>query len=75
MDEPRDPAPGDGSSRQPAVGVGRLSPVQQAYSAYTVHYLACVICRDVDRGWCDVAEQLWKVYQAADEVAYRKLTG
>ncbi|MGW5197392.1 hypothetical protein [Streptomyces spiralis] len=49
--------------------------MQQAYGAYTSHALACIVCRDIDRGRCDVAEQLWQAYRDADDEAYRKLTG
>lgn len=75
MDEPRDPSPDAGSRRQPALGVGRLSPVQQAYADYVAHALACITCRDIDRGRCDTGEQRWTAYRAVDEAAYRKLTG
>lgn len=72
MDEPRDP-PADPTPRAPlAAGVGRLSPVQQAYSNYTRHSLGCADCRDVDHT-CEIAEELWRAYQEQGRAAYRLL--
>ena len=68
MDERRDPNPDDGTVRSAAAaavlaaGVGQLTPVQQAYSAYTRHSLRCDDCRDIDRS-CRVAEELWRNYR------------
>jgi hypothetical protein len=62
MDERRDPPP-DATDRAPiAAGLGRLSPVQAAYAAYTRHAIRCDDCRDVDHT-CEVAEELWRTYQ------------
>ena len=79
MDERRDPEP-DGGTARPAVpaavlaaGVGRLSPVQQAYSAYTGHAIRCDACRDVDRS-CGVAEELWRTYRSISGHACDQIT-
>ena len=50
-----------------------LSPVQQAYSDYVRHALACQFCRDVDAGPCATAEQLWQTYRQAYEDAFAGL--
>ncbi|MDQ0758655.1 hypothetical protein [Streptomyces canus] len=78
VDERRDPEPDDGTVRAAttaaalAAGVGRLSPVQQAYSAYARHSLQCPDCRDVDRSCC-VAEELWRTYQAVGAAACQQV--
>lgn len=62
MDDGRDQPP-DGTDRAPlAAGLGQLSPVQRAYSAYTRHSLQCDACRDVDQK-CATAEALWRNYR------------
>lgn len=70
MDERRDPQPAEGSARQPAVaGVARLSPVQQSYSDYAAHALACATCRDIDMPTCPDAKELWAEYERQVETA------
>ncbi|MFF7190857.1 hypothetical protein ACFZAR_37850 [Streptomyces sp. NPDC008222] len=74
MDEPRD-TPADAGSRTPAfVATTRLSPLQEAYGAYTAHTLDCDRCRDVDQR-CDAAADLWRVYWMLAVAANRRLGG
>lgn len=61
MDERRDPLPGDESDRRITSVAGGLSPIQQAYSDYAVHFTGCLGCRDIDRR-CDKGERLWRTY-------------
>jgi len=63
VDEPTDPAPAPG--RRPPVAAGiRLSPVQEAWSAYVEHSLhACPVCRRVDGSPCEAAEGLYAAFQ------------
>lgn len=73
MDERRDPQPGAQAARPPLAAATRLSPMQQAYGAYTGHAVSCPACRDVDRT-CATAEDFWKAYRqiadaACDELA------
>ncbi|MCX5522564.1 hypothetical protein OG342_06765 [Streptomyces bobili] len=74
MDEPRDtPPPAESGPRLPlATANSRLSPVQQAYAAYTGHAIACPACRDVDRT-CPDAGELWTAYRAISDDAYAQL--
>jgi hypothetical protein len=72
VDERRDPQPPAQGARPPLAAVARLSPVQQAYGAYTGHAIACDACRDVDRSCAD-AEALWRAYRAAGDAAYERL--
>lgn len=73
MDERRDPQRGTQAARPPLAAATRLSPIQQAYGAYTGHAVACPACRDVDRT-CGTADRLWKAYQEAGVEAYDKLS-
>lgn len=73
MDEPRDPPRDDGTRPPLIASATRLSPIQQAYSRFTRHSLDCDTCRDVDRGHCDQAEQLWRAYQEQGADAFRRL--
>jgi hypothetical protein len=72
VDERRDAEPLPQDAWPPLAAASRLSPVQQAYGAYTGHAIACDACRDVDRT-CTDAEGLWKAYQAAGDAAYEQL--
>lgn len=72
MDERRDPPPPAQGARPPLAAMSRLSPVQQAYAAYTGHAIACEACRDVDRA-CSTADRLWKAYQAIAHDAFDQL--
>lgn len=68
MDDGRE-QPADPTGRAPlAVGVGQLSPVQRAYSAYTRHAIGCDDCRDPDRA-CATAEMLWRTYRTVSGAA------
>lgn len=72
VDDGREQPP-DGTDRAPlAAGVGRLSPVQQAYSAYTRHAIGCPDCRDVDHT-CEIAEALWRTYREVGDAAGRQV--
>ena len=72
VDERREPEP-DATDRAPlAAGIGKLSPVQAAYAAYTRHAIACDACRDVDRS-CEQAEGLWRTYRAVSASACRQI--
>ena len=63
MDEVRD-TPAEPETRPPAfIATTRLSPLQEAYGAYTAHTLDCNRCRDVDQQ-CDEAGLLWRAYWA-----------
>lgn len=72
MDERREPQLPAQGARPPLAAASRLSPVQQAYGAYTGHAVACPACRDVDRT-CPAAERLWKAYQSVAAEAYEQL--
>lgn len=74
MDEPTDPAAERQTADTMPLIAGQLSPVQQAYSRYATHALACPVCRDVDRGSCGTADTLWRAYQEAGQQAYQRLT-
>ena len=76
VDEPRGDQPQPEGPRLPALPIaGKLSPVQQAYGAYTSHFLTCSTCRDIDLGRCEEGERRWRSYGAAQEEAYRRLRG
>jgi hypothetical protein len=72
MDERRDAELPPQGAWPPLAAASRLSPVQQAYGAYTGHAIACDACRDVDRSCAD-AEALWRAYRAAGDEAYDRL--
>ncbi|MFJ3283668.1 hypothetical protein ACIPMW_00130 [Streptomyces sp. NPDC086669] len=63
MDERREPPP-EATDRAPIpTGIARLSPVQEAWSAYVNHSLhQCPTCRRVDGSPCEKAERLYGVY-------------
>lgn len=68
VDDGRERPPG-GTDRAPlAAGVSRLSPLQEAWGAYTGHSVACDACRDVDQK-CETAEALWRTYRTVSEAA------
>lgn len=73
MDERRDPEPTTG--RRPPVAAGiRLSPVQEAWSAYVEHSLhSCPVCRRVDGSPCEEAEGLYRAYQRRADDACKRL--
>jgi len=72
MAEPREFPPGPQPGRPPLAAASRLSPLQQAYAAYTDHAIHCDACRDIDRT-CSQAETLWRGYQAAGSETYRRM--
>ncbi|MFJ7895841.1 hypothetical protein [Streptomyces anthocyanicus] len=75
MDEPtNEPRPAD--SRPPLVAAHtNLTPPQKAWSAYTVHALACRVCCDVDAGACGTAGELHQAWVVASQAAFRRLAG
>ena len=74
MDERKEPSSdGQDHDRAPLATAGsRLSPVQEAYAAYTRHAIACGVCRDPDRS-CEVAGELWRAYMGIAERAAWKM--
>ncbi|MFL4904792.1 hypothetical protein ACJ6WF_16795 [Streptomyces sp. MMS24-I2-30] len=72
MDERRDPQPGDESPRRPVAAAVTLPPVQQAWSRYATHTLACPACRDIDQR-CEESGRLYRAWQAQADAAYRRL--
>ncbi|MEV7975482.1 hypothetical protein [Streptomyces sp. NPDC086519] len=74
MDERRDPPPdGQDAGQPPLASAGsRLSPVQEAYAAYTRHAIACDDCRDPGRA-CEVAGVLWGTYMGIANRAARQV--
>lgn len=73
MDEPTDPG-GEPDSRPPVIAAAtRLSPLQEAWGAYTGHATTCAGCRDIDRGRCTTGEGLYRTYQQHGEQAYERL--
>ena len=72
MDDGREHPP-DGTDRAPiAAGVSKLSPVQEAWGAFTRHSLQCKACRDVDQK-CTTAGQLWRRWQDVSVRAARQV--
>jgi hypothetical protein len=45
----------------------------EANAEYRSHAGRCEKCRDIDRGRCDVGEQLWRAWTKACDDAYRQL--
>ncbi|MFJ4808471.1 hypothetical protein [Streptomyces longwoodensis] len=70
MPEGREQPPTPQACARPAVGISRLSPMQQAYAAYTEHATSCGTCRDPDAGKCETAERLWKAYHETADRAF-----
>lgn len=76
MDESRahQPDPEGGAQPAPALPAGtRLSPVQEAWGDYVRHATHCQICRSIDAGPCEQAEQLHRTYEEAGDNAFRRL--
>lgn len=74
MHESRDEPATPGSQPAPIVAAGtRLSPVQEAYSACTIHALGCPKCRDIDRERCADGDQLRATYLKISTEAYGRL--
>lgn len=65
VDDSRDHQPGrEHARRLIAAGAGRLTPVQEAWSAYVAHSVRqCDTCRAVDGTPCDTAEELYRTYR------------
>ena len=73
MDERRDPEP-EPVTRPPVIAsVAKLSPMQEAWSAYVDHGLNCPKCRSLGAGPCGEAERLHGAYQIAGEAAFERL--
>lgn len=74
MADRRDPDP-EPVTGPPVIAsvAGRLSPMQQAWSAYVDHGLKCPLCRSLGAGPCSEAERLHGAYQIAGEAAFEKL--
>jgi len=74
MEERRD-GPPPAVTRPPVIasGTGKLSPLQQAYSAYVTHATNCADCRNIDHGACETAGELWRAYQAIGDDACRQM--
>lgn len=73
MDEPKDPAPGQGRTRPLLPVAGQLTPVQQAYSDYATHFLTCVVCLNNQMPTCERAKTLWRAYEEQVETARRRM--
>ncbi|MFJ7963101.1 hypothetical protein [Streptomyces sp. NPDC096324] len=66
MDERREQPPG-AVTRPPVIVSGaRLSPLQEAWSKYVDHAIACADCRHIGRGRCEESDGLYRAYQALD---------
>ncbi len=75
MDEPTN-QPASADSRPPLVAAHTdLTPPQEAWSAYTVHSLACRVCCDVDAGACPTAGDLYRAWAEASRTAFGRLAG
>lgn len=75
MADRRDPEPEPGTGPPVIASVaGRLSPIQEAWSAYVDHGLNCPQCRSLAAGPCDEAERLHGAFQMAGETAFERLT-
>jgi len=74
MDERRDEQPPP-VTRPPVIAstASRLSPLQEAWSAYVGHATHCPKCRSRDAGRCDTAEQLYRAYDEQGDSATRRL--
>jgi hypothetical protein len=68
------PTPSAADPPRQAVSRAELTPLQQAYSDYVQHALACDTCRNVDGERCAPADALWQVYRRESDEAYRGLS-
>lgn len=75
VDDSRDSPGAAGRGRTPIAAAGsRLSPVQEAWSAYVDHSVRqCGTCRAVDGTPCDTAEELYRTYRALSTAAAARL--
>lgn len=72
VDEPTTPPPRAERPRLVAAHTG-LSPVQEAYGAWTRHQLACSTCRDIDAGPCSTAALLHRHWEVLAQAAVRRV--
>lgn len=74
VDERREPEP-EPVTRPTAkgAGVGKLTPLQQAWSRYVTHWRGCDTCKDVDAGACSTAEGLWRSWNLLGDHACRQM--
>ena len=73
VDERRDHQPAV-DSRPPLVAAHTsLSPIQEAWGAYTRHQLHCRRCADVDTGPCLTAGQLRQEWESLTQDTFRRL--
>ncbi|MFD4596682.1 hypothetical protein ACFWPQ_01490 [Streptomyces sp. NPDC058464] len=73
MDERREATDDAQPPRLPLAAAGsRLSPVQEAYAAYTEHAIACDDCRNPGLS-CEAAGVLWRAYMAIANQAAQKM--
>ncbi|MER5875404.1 hypothetical protein ABT119_05685 [Streptomyces sp. NPDC001910] len=65
MDERRDQPP-PAVTRPPVIasGAARLTPLQEAWSDYVDHAIACADCRHIGRQRCEESDRLYGEYQA-----------
>jgi len=75
VDEPRDTQPSQEACAPVVAAASRLSPNQEAYSAYTAHRLKCDNCRDVDTTGCAEADRLRRGWLALAHGAFGQLDG
>jgi hypothetical protein len=75
VDDSRDSPGAAGRGRAPIAAAGsRLSPVQEAWSAYVDHSLRrCDTCRAADGTPCDTAEELYRAYRVLSADAAARL--
>jgi len=64
VDERREQPP-EAVTRPPVIVSGaRLSPLQEAWSDYVDHAIACADCRHIGRARCETSDRLYGEYQA-----------
>lgn len=69
MDEPKNQPP-PAVTRPPVIASGaRLTPLQEAWSDYVDHAIACADCRHIGRQRCDESDRLYGEYQAMGAAA------
>ncbi|MEU8642203.1 hypothetical protein AB0C91_09830 [Streptomyces sp. NPDC048674] len=74
MDERREPEAEAGTRPTvKGVGVGKLTPLQQAWSRYVTHCRDCATCKDVDAGRCSTAEGLWRSWNLLGDHACQQM--
>ena len=64
VDERREQPP-EAVTRPPVIVSGaKLSPLQEAWSDYVDHAIACADCRHIGRARCETSETLYRAYRA-----------